>query len=286
MAKAYDKEEAKGGCSVAVATVRSSEETVVMQSKDLQPIIDNWPHESGQVSVRKIRGLDNRVKIQMRVDLGVLQMETDGRPDGTRPFNHESLLEYHRARLEAHKHRNGTDLGFTLSPDEARAIRDESLQYYQRYLANFALEDYEAVARDTQRNLEVLDLCAKYAQEESDRFALEGYRPYILMMNTRAKALSAMRKGQHLTALAHVERGLASIREFFKKFANLKAFNQSAEVVILKTLRREIRRQLPVDPIRKLKQQLADAVAEERFEDAAQIRDSLETLLRQHDEQK
>ncbi len=257
-----------------------------MQSKDLQPIIDNWPHEPGQVSVRKIRGLDNRVKIQMRVDLGVLQMETEGRPDGTRPFNHESLLEYQRARLEAHQRRNGTDLGFALSPEESRALRDESLQYYQRYLANFALEEYEAVVRDTQRNLEVLDLCAKYAEEESDRLALEGYRPYIIMMSTRAKALSAIRNGQQLTALAHVERGLVSIREFFKKFADLKAYNHSAEVVILKSLRREIRRQLPVDPIRKLKQQLADAVAEERFEDAAQIRDNLETLLKQHEEQK
>jgi protein-arginine kinase activator protein McsA len=39
---------------------------------------------------------------------------------------------------------------------------------------------------------------------------------------------------------------------------------------------------LPVDPIRKLKQELADAVAEERFEDAAQLRDSLEEFLKQH----
>lgn len=253
-----------------------------MPSKDLRPIIQDWPFESGQIKVRKIRGLDNRVKIQMRVDLGVLQMETEGRPDGQRPFNYESLLEYHLARLESHKRRNGTDLGFSLSPDECLAIRDESLQYYHRYLASFAMEDYDMVVRDTQRNLDVLDLCCKYGEQESDRMALEAHRPYIIMMNTRAKALGAIGNGQYLTALAHVERGLVSIRDFFKKYGTAKSFNHSPEVVILKALRREIRKQLPVDPIRKLKQELADAVAEERFEDAAQLRDSLEALLKQH----
>jgi hypothetical protein len=256
-----------------------------MNSKDLRQITGDWPHEPGQVNVRKIRGLDNRPKIQMRVDLGVLQMETEGRPDGQRPFNHESLLEYHRSRLEAHKRRNGTELGFALTPEECRAIRDESLQYYQRYLAYFALEEYDSVVRDTQRNLDVLDLCAQYGEDEADRLALEGYRPYIVMMNTRGRALAAMGNGAFLTALAHVERGLGSTRDFFKKFADLKAFHQSTEVAILKALRREIRKQLPVDPIRKLKQQLADAVAEERFEDAAQIRDNLEAFLKQHDDQ-
>jgi hypothetical protein len=256
-----------------------------MASKDLQPIVENWPYEYGQVSVRKVRGLDNRLKIQMRVDLGVLQMEAEGRPDGTRPFNHDSLLEYQKARLEAHKRRNGTDLGFSMSSEECRAIRDESLQYYQRYLANFALEDYEAVVSDTQHNLNILDLCVQYAEEEPDRLALEGYRPYITMMNTRSKALGAMRSRQYLTALAHVERGIGTIRDFFKKFGNAKAFNHCAEVVILKALRRDVRKQLPVDPIRKLKQELADAVAEERFEDAAQIRDSLDAFLKQHGDQ-
>lgn len=256
-----------------------------MASKDLQPILDNWPYEPGQVSVRKIRGMDNRLKIQMRVDLGIIQMETEGRPDGTRPFNHESLLEYQTARLETHKRRNGTDLGFSLSPDDCKAIRDESLQYYQRYLANFALEEYDAVVRDTQHNLDILDLISQYAEEEPDRLALEGYRPYIIMMHTRSKAVAAMRSRQYLTALAHVERGIGTIRDFFKKFGNAKAYNRCAEVVILKALRREVRRQLPVDPIRKLKQELADAVAEERFEDAAQIRDSLDAFLKQHGDQ-
>ena len=34
----------------------------------------------------------------MRIDLGLLQMELDGRPDGQRPHGFESLLDYYEAR--------------------------------------------------------------------------------------------------------------------------------------------------------------------------------------------
>src|ERR1041384_5758639 len=67
-------------------------------SLDLNTILKDWPYESGTVKVRKITGLDGREKLQLRVDLGVLQMEIIGRPDGRRPHNCESLLEYHRKR--------------------------------------------------------------------------------------------------------------------------------------------------------------------------------------------
>jgi hypothetical protein len=253
-----------------------------MAGKDLRLITDDWPYEPGQINVRKIRGADNRIKIQMRVDLGVLQMEVDGRPDGRRPYNHDSLLQYHTERVQAHQRRNGTDLGFALDPQECREIREEALQYYQRYLANFVLEEYEAVAGDTQRNLEVLDLCAKYASEDEDRYSLEQYRPYIVMMHVRSKALGAMRKSAFRTALAHVETGLRTIRQIYREFGEPGAYRLSGEVHVLKALRKEIRRHLPADPIRQIRRKLNRAVAEERYEEAARLRDELESLLRRN----
>ena len=47
--------------------------------------------------VRIVPGDDGLEKIQMRIDLGLLQMELSGRPDGQRPFDHESLLDYYEA---------------------------------------------------------------------------------------------------------------------------------------------------------------------------------------------
>jgi len=249
-----------------------------MSAKDLRSVTDGWPYVPGQISVRKIRGADHRIKIQMRIDLGVLQMEVNGRPDGCRPFGFESLYDYHMDRLETYRRQNGVDLGFTLDEDECRELREESIQYYQRYLANFVLEDYEAVVRDTKRNLDVLDLCVIYAAEDDDRYALETYRPYILMMYRQSKALSLMREGAYNSALAQVEAGMKTIRNFFKKVGQPKAYRHSGEVQVLKTLRKEIKRHIPIDPVHQLKRKLRRAIDGERYEDAARLRDQLESL--------
>lgn len=259
----------------AVAAEKAGE---TMSSKDLTAITDEWPYEPGHISVRKIRGRDGRVKIQMRINLGVLQMEMDGRPDGERPYNRESLLHYHQERLDDHHRRNGTDLGFALDADECREIREEAVQYYHRYLANFVLEDFEAVARDTQRNLDVLELCTKYAEDDEDRFALEQYHPYILMMNARSKALLAIESRRFRTALAHVNHGLKRIKEFFKAYGEPRAFKASGEVEVLKLLRKEILAHVPEDPIHRTQRLLKRALREERYEEAARLRDELDSL--------
>jgi len=63
-------------------------------SLDLNSILKDWPHENGSIKVRKIAGLDGREKLQLRGDLGVLQMELAGRPDGRPPHNCEFVMEY------------------------------------------------------------------------------------------------------------------------------------------------------------------------------------------------
>ena len=102
------------------------------------------------------------------------------------------------------------------------------------------------------------------------------------MMNTRGKALGAMAKTANLTALAHVETGIQLIRDFYKQYESELEGSKSAELAVLKALRKEIREQLPGDPIHKIKQRLADAVAEEKFEEAARLRDELESFLERH----
>src|SRR6201986_5065216 len=64
---------------------------------DISPLLDHWAYKPGQVVVRKFKGKDGKEKIQLRVDLGLLQMNADGRPDGKRPFGHNSLFDYYQA---------------------------------------------------------------------------------------------------------------------------------------------------------------------------------------------
>src|SRR5437773_4946623 len=67
-------------------------------SLDLNTILKDWPHENRAIIVRKVLGLDGRQKLQLRIDLGLLQMELTGRPDGNRPHGCDSVLTYHQLR--------------------------------------------------------------------------------------------------------------------------------------------------------------------------------------------
>ena len=49
----------------------------------------------------------------------------------------------------------------------------------------------------------------------------------------------------------------------------------SGEIAILQALAAEVRSKIPVDPLDKLKRALAKAIAEERYEDAAGLRDQI-----------
>src|SRR6185436_1439734 len=192
--------------------------------KDISHILKGWEYEAGTINVRRITGNDGQPKLQMRLDLGLLQMEMDGRPDGVRPHGCQSL-------------------------------REEALMYYHRYLSLFVLGEFLGVARDTARNLRVLDLCGKYASSEQDRLVLEQYRPYIIMMNARALASIEFDENNFRRALAIVKRGLKDIREFFARFGQEDAYTHSNEVKILRRFGREIRRKLPVDPMKQLQLQ-------------------------------
>src|SRR5437868_978100 len=129
-------------------------------SLDLNDLLRDWPHEPGQIKVRKILGADGKEKIQLRIDLGLIQMEVSGRPDGQEPHNCESLLEYHQQRAERVEKKGEK---FELTPEEIGELQQEGIQYYHRYISLFQFQDYIGVIRDTARNLEVFDFVAKHA---------------------------------------------------------------------------------------------------------------------------
>ncbi len=39
-------------------------------SQDLNDLLAGWPHEPGQIKVRKVSGSDGQEKVQLRLDLG------------------------------------------------------------------------------------------------------------------------------------------------------------------------------------------------------------------------
>ena len=249
--------------------------------QDIHHILEDWPYKPGQVTARRIRGRDGREKIQLRLDLGVLQMEASGRPDGERPHGHESLLAYQEYRLQRHWQVHDSDEGFDLDEADCELLRSEGVMYYHRYLAEFVLGEYEAVERDTMRNLRLMDFCKEHAREESDRYVLEQYRPYVLMMAARARGHVALDNSRPKAALAAVQKAIGGIEEFYESYGGREMSEKSSEIAILRALVKEIESKIPVDPVEKLREQLARAVEAEQYERAAELRDQLRALTGQ-----
>lgn len=247
---------------------------------DLNPALHDWPYEPDKISVRKILGNDGTVRIQMRIELGILQMNAVGRPDGEKPYGRESLLDYHQQGLASHLERNKTALGFGLGSEECRDLRTEASLLYRRYVAFFVLEEFAGVFHDTSWSLGILDICRDYGLEPEDRVALEEFRSYILMMDARARAYHALSEGEPGSALAHVNRGIMHIRNIHEGIGQSELSPSSEELRLLQVLGQEVRDQMPKDPIIVTRQALRQAVEQEHFEEAARLRDTLDNLYK------
>lgn len=257
-------------------------------------LLDEWPFQPGQINVRLIQGNDGEPRIQVRLDLGILQMFVDGRPDGQRPQGFDSLLEYHEARLDelhATKALEAAAEGADDEPDddedeelhvltseECRLLREEAVQYYHRYIALLVLEDYEGVARDTSRNLRVLDLIYEHAESDDDRRSMEPNRPYIMMMRARALASLAIKDDEPKAAVHAIEQGIEALRQYFADRGVAEAFDTSGEVAMLREMRDALVPKLPLSQKAELRQRLEAAIAAENYELAAILRDELRLL--------
>jgi hypothetical protein len=252
-------------------------------SLDIDHILNGWPFRPGEINVRRITGDDGLERIQLRLDLGILQMHVDGRPDGKRPHDFESLLSYHEHRRMRHEAENPDGPPFRLDAEQCEQLRTESVMFYHRYLAAFVLGDYELVARDTARNLALIDFCHAYAEADPDRAALQRYRPYILMMNARARSRLAVKQNRHRQARTVIQNTIEKIEHFYQQSDQEEMIEASTELAVLHALDAEIEESMPVDPVTLLRRQLNEAIAEERYEEAAELRDALRQQYGQHD---
>jgi hypothetical protein len=245
-------------------------------NRDLSPFLNNWPFDPTDICARKIRGRDGYEKLQVRLDLGVLQMELCDRPDGARPYGHPSLLDYYLDCLETHRSTHGTDSNFRLNGDACGELGQEGLLFYHRYICLLRLGDFNGVVHDTTHNLAILDLVKSYAEHEEDRHSFEQYRPYVLMIHTRGKGELCLLNGDYTGALKRIEEGMAKIRAGVEGLEDL--IDPEEELQALSAWADEIGRDQPMSIEQQLVQELQTAIAEERYEQAARLRDRLRLL--------
>jgi UvrB/uvrC motif len=248
---------------------------------DISHLLDQWDYHPGQVVVRRFKAKDGKEKIQLRVDLGILQMNVEGRPDGKRPYGHSSLYDYFQSRLykyvAAHA---GSDEGFSLKAEDCAKLQVEALQYHQRYFCLLQLEDYAGVVRDSERNLAVFEFVARHAESEDVSWPLQQFKPQLLMVLTRARASQSLQGDDFEVAIQQIEEGTEQIREFFREHGRADMAEQSGEVLSLEAWLEEIRSKRPLTAREKLERALTEAIQREQYERAAELRDKLQKLKR------
>lgn len=245
-------------------------------NEDIHPLLNDWPYESGRLCVRKVKGKDGREKLQLRIEMGILQMEVTGRPDGERPHGYESLLHYYRAEaLSTEERQKGS---FKLDSDACLELQMEALQYYHRRISFLEIGEYEKGKLDAERNLQLFDFVKRYATDEDDRLAMEQYRPFVIGHRVRAGVLQKLEDDNYDAALQEIEEGIDEVRECLEEVGRPDLIDESEEIAFLRDWADEIRKDRPKTLLQKLKEQLREAVDIEDFEKAAELRDRLRTI--------
>ncbi|MDA1052216.1 MAG: UvrB/UvrC motif-containing protein [Planctomycetota bacterium] len=237
------------------------------QPEHLDDLLRDWSYEPQTLGVRIVTGSDGRGALQMRIDMGILQLEMEGRPDGARPKGFASFYDY----LTSESIRFGDE--FVIDDDQANEVDREFVQFYHRRICWLRLQDYERAIRDADHTLALMDFCKKHSDDDHWTLSHEQYRPFVLFHRTQAAALASLNEGGPEESIQAINGGLDSLREVFEEYEAEDHFDDDELVARLLDLRETLRKEYEVG--KTLHEQLADAVATEQYELAARLRDEL-----------
>lgn len=234
---------------------------------DIDPILKKWPYEPGEISARIVKATDGREVVQMRIEMGVLQMELSGRPDGERPEGFETMLDYLRSRelLEGPN--------FIMDDDQCIDADREFVQYYHRRMCWLALRDFDQATADADHTLALMDFCSHHSPDEEWTMSHEQYRPFVLFHRTQAAALSRLESAGPEAAIDQISDGLGAFRQLFVDYEMEEQLEEDELVGRLEELQTSIREHYDVG--RTLPERLQDAVRSEDYELAARLRDEI-----------
>lgn len=240
--------------------------------EDLDALLRSWPYIHGEVTARKTHGADGRPVLQLRIDLGVLQMEVEGRPDGERPDGEVTYLAALQARQRVEGQR------FELDADSCVEIDREFVQYYHRRVAWMALRRFDRVVEDADHTLALMDFTAAHAPSQDWVDEHEQYRPFVLFHRTQAAALAALQQADPEGAVLAIDDGLRSLSESIADLAASIGVDPDDEELDfaerLGDLRRSILTEYDIES--SLSEQLSEAIAMEKYELAARLRDRID----------
>ena len=240
----------------------------------IDEILKEWPFDPMNINVRMLESSQRRV-LQMRVDMGVLQLETEGRPDGIRPNNSNTYYEFLKKKSDIET------TAFELDDDDCLEIDREFVQFYHRRVCWLQLKEFSNAVKDADHTLGLMDFCKKFSPDENWTISHEQYRPFVLYHRTQAAALSRLDEddenfddqGAVELAIEEVNVGLEKLRELFVEYEAEEQFDEDELVERLVEFREGLRTKYDVGPT--LKERLEAAIEKEDYESAARMRDEL-----------
>jgi hypothetical protein len=248
---------------------------------DLDELTLGWDCPPGDLRARMVIGRDGDELVQLRLDLGVMQMICTGRPDGLMVRGFPSCREFieHELRVdpdglsradwqELQRELNQTNyrrLAFTTLAEDA--LGENDALGTTRYIS-FAL-------RDSDECLTLLRLLEQHGPGEPS----ESLRPTLVF--DRARLLSQLRvvEGHFDDAIEQAEHGASTLERLLGELGyDEELREEDPGVQYLRDLGHQLRREYGVTQT--LREKLEDALEREDFETAARIRDQLQRQTR------
>lgn len=236
--------------------------------RNISDILQDWDYDSQSIRARIVAGQDGEADVlQMRVEMGIIQMAVDGRPDGIRPEGFATYLDY----LLQEEISQGNE--WDLNDEQCMEVDREFMQFYQRRISWLSIKEYQQVVRDADHTLALMDFCKRHSPDDGWTIVHEQYRPFVLFHRTQAAAYHQLNESTPQAAIECINDGLNTIRSIFESHDLEEHFDEDELVSQLRDIRESLRDEYSVG--KTLHEQLADAIASEQYERAAEIRDQL-----------
>lgn len=255
--------------------------------RDLDDVIQGWPHdpEPGEVLAREIRARDGRTVLQVRIELGVLQLEVGGRPDGLRPHGFLTYLDYLRHSAAGRAHGPGVKgaPSWAMSEPQRNETDREFIQFYHRRVAWLSLRRYDKAIHDADHTLALMDFVRRHGGDAEYIASHEQFRGLVLFHRTQASTATALERRKPEEAIDILREGVERLSDHQRAWWDDHDADESPNPTLIEQLRgleNEIRKNFSVE--KTLREQLDEAVASEDYEAAARLRDRIRAQTQAH----
>jgi hypothetical protein len=249
---------------------------------DLDELLEGWVQPRDEVPARVIAGLGNELLIQLRVDMGLVQMFPDGRPDGQCYCGCTTALDFFRQQLR----------DATSPPDLDWSVLARELQQFNyRRLALMSLieeasthQDVNAARVQLRRAIRDIDHCLTIfalTDEHSEHGPGSAVALIPALIFHRARLLALLREAEERVddAIEELKAGATALDDMLARMGvEEPARARDPGVAHLRKLEKRLRSRHGVEQT--LREQLEQALELDQFERAAHLRDELRRRAR------